>query len=319
MTNPIVVEPRLDSPEHYDLFVATVGFEQRARFIAEHAGINATTLVASAFDARKTLHFARNEQWFRGAGFEVTEVSDRAFADHCQRILTSTAQHCSTDVLRLALDISSMSRLRMAGWIGALEDFGLRASRGSVQTIVVDFLYAPALFSEPSRSGAPITICEPVTPRFAGWSLEPDSPSVAIFGLGYEPDKAVGALEYIEPATVWVFRPRGSDPRYEEELEKANFTLWDLIPAGNVIDYPVDDPFQCFASVEAVVFGALNGTRPVLIPLGPKIFAISSLLVACMHRSKLAVWRVSSGQFEEPRDRIPDGRIVGLRASFHPQ
>jgi hypothetical protein len=313
MNSTVVVTPWGESElvtGSYDLFVATVGFESRARHIAETMRPRAAKYVASAFESRQELAFLANRKWFQNAGFQVPVVSDSEFLEHCQEVLSSI--EVRGQKVRVCIDISSMSRLRMATWVSAVRN-GVDG-----RSVVADFVYAPAVFSGSPGEHAPIVVSKPVVDEFAGWSAEPDKPSVAILGVGYERDKAVGAVQYLEPAAVWVFKPLGQDSRYEPAMERANQALWGVVPEENVLEYPVEKPFEAFMAVEALTFGLLRRMRPVLVPFGPKVFSLCCLLVACVHFPEVAVWRVSSGSYEPAVDRVAQGRVVGIRAEFGP-
>jgi hypothetical protein len=53
----------------------------------------------------------------------------------------------------------------------------------------------------------------------------------------------------------------------------------------------------------------------ILIPFGPKLFALMSLLVATLH-DDVGVWRVSSGTLEAPVSRKPSGHIISVSVVF---
>jgi len=203
-----------------------------------------------------------------------------------------------------------MSRFRIAAVAAALFDHDTAVSYET------DFLYAPSRFLAPSDEEGPIIICKPVIDKLAGWSIQPEKPTMAIFGLGYECDKALGALEYIEAASVWAFLPSGEDKRYDSAMVKANQGFWESLPKTHVFDYRVDDPIDCFTNLEGLLYGKLNSNKPVLVPFGPKLFALNCLLVAFVYYPRVAVWRVSSGPYEPAIDRLPNGRVVGLTVRF---
>jgi len=294
----------------YDVFLAAIGFESRARFIAETLGISAKRRVSCAFSERRELSFATNYAWFRDAGYTLLECDDDGAEESYFNELTKAFADggLQRGLVRLCVDISSLSRVRMASLFAALT----RARRGPVE---VDFLYAEALYDPPSDDEPPIQAAGPVSSLFAGWSEEPEVPCVAIVGLGYERERAVGALELIEPATVWVFRPKSKDQRYDVAIDSANELLWDLERIG-IADYAVDRPLECFVRLESLAYGALGSARPVIVPFGPKLFALNALLVAALHWPKVTVWRVSSGQLEKAVDRRPEGSVHGLRVKF---
>jgi hypothetical protein len=293
----------------YDGFVAVVGYEQRARFIATKLHDRAAQHFACAFADRKVLSFEENLEWFTEVGFQVDQRTDNEFRDWCRSVISKITDNERNSV-RIAVDISSMSRLRIASLVASLCEIS------GEKDIQVDFFYAPARYSRGSYQEGPIITSEPVINFFAGWSSEPERAAVTIVGLGTEQDKAVGAIEYLEPGEVWVFKPTGEDEKFDEEVVRANKALLKALLARRIIEYRVDQPYQCFISLESLTYGTLELSRPILVPFGPKIFTLCCLLVAVMHYPKVTVWRVSSGQFGSAVDRIPNGKIVGLTVDF---
>jgi hypothetical protein len=293
----------------YSAFMAAVGFETRARFVAESKMPTSDLKFACAFDNNKEHAYFDNLDWYERNQYDVEEHGDDQFESWCKKTLTA-AQSVERDTLRLGIDISSMSRFRIAALVATLSELD------TVKPVDVDFFYAPSQFVAPLKEEGPIIICEPVLDKFAGWSLEPEQPTVAVFGLGYEYDKALGALEYIEPGSVWAFMPYGEDPRYEAGVTIANEAFRESVPPSQVFEYNVDQPLDCYRNLESLLHGKLKTSKPILIPFGPKIFALNCLLVACLYYPSVAVWRVSSGPFEPAVDRVSNGKIVGVRVEF---
>jgi hypothetical protein len=314
MTRSVTVNSLIPQPDQpYDLFVASLGFETRARFLLSRFGQLATKKVACGFESRKEHSYRDNYNAFRSAGFEVADHREEDFAAWWTKILGAAVESRKGNdrALRLCVDVSSMSRYRMATIVGSF----LELNHGP--PIIADFLYSVAVFSQPPQDGGgPIAVCAPATSVFSGWWTEPEQPSVVVFGLGYEEGKAVGALEYLEPKLVWAFRPTGEDRRYDAALELANANLWDVVPRQNIISYQVDRPFECFSMLESLSYGNTVSSRVTLVPLGPKIFSLCCLLVASVQWPKVAVWRVSSGQNEPALDRRPSGKVIAIRAAF---
>jgi hypothetical protein len=303
--------PGVSNEAPYDLFIATVGYETRARFVAESLNVQSKMKVACAFDNNKVHSYVQNLSWYKRAGYAVEEKSEDTFESWCEDVLKVVAQKAKGGGIRLGIDISSMTRFRIAALVAAIFDHESR------QTFKADFLYAPASFSPPpEQEEAPIIVCKPVLDKWAGWSVEPENPTLAVFGLGYECDKALGALEYIEPGSVWAFMPSGENPSYDSAVRKANETFFESIPKSHVFQYRIDEPLECFSSLESLVYGKLKSTKPLLMPFGPKLFALNCILVACVHFPSVAVWRVSSGPYEPPLDIVASGKVVGMQVHF---
>jgi hypothetical protein len=203
-----------------------------------------------------------------------------------------------------------MSRTRLAAVV--VEAYNYCSERDSV---VVDVLYAPAAFAKPPTHEPPVAVSEAAAPEIAGWWSDPGTPAAVIVGLGYEVGKAVGALEYFEPGAAWAFVPSGDDSRYDQEVDKANRTLWSFVPKPGRLPYKVMRPFECLQALESLTNGLTATYRPILVPFGPKIFAVCAVLVGLQHQPDVAVWRISSGELEKPIDRSAAGRVTGLRIS----
>lgn len=211
--------------------------------------------------------------------------------------------------MRICVDISSMSRPMMAQVV-----FGL--SRLRKIDLAVEFVYCPAKYDPPPKSTMPIMQSGPVIPEYAGWSTRPDFASTLVVGLGYEYGRALGALEYLEPSAAWAFTALGDDRRYEKAVKKANDDLWNILAKDRIYEYKIAGPYDVACKLESLVYGLIQYSRPTLLPLGPKIFAIVCLLVAEIHYPAVTVWRVSGDQFETPTDRVADGNIVSFHVKF---
>lgn len=310
MNQPIVKPFSISSMRgeciEYDAFFSTVGFETRARAVAEAFRPRARRLIACAFPDRKELSYEENLAWFSQAGYTVDERSDVLFKPWFREMILSI-QKDEVNQYKIAIDVSSTSRLRLAIMVDVLR--GMRQLR----PMAVDFLYSIARFSPPIIADVPNVHVGPVLKSFAGWSLNPDQPAVAVVGLGYEENKALGAVEHLQASQVWAFSPTSPVPEYDEALESANQIFFDSLPVGSRIPYRVEQPFECFVALESLTERCLRSSGVVLLPFGPKIFAVCALLVACVHESA-AVWRVSAGGLEPAVDRVASEYICGLSA-----
>lgn len=304
------VDPSQLVGRHYSRVLATLGYEQRAVFASSELKPSGADRVAWSFPERQVLAFDTNRQWYEDCGFRLPTIDDDT-ADGWLKAWVEEAAGKAEERCRVWCDISSMSRRRLACIVAAAMNARLKART------TVDFVYSLAEWSHPVVESEPIVRAGAVHPFFAGWSPQPVLPVIAIIGLGYEPDKAVGAYEYLEAASVWTFAPEGGDARYRRDMLRANSSLLQKVPIAQRVTYPVKQPGACFRSVEGVAYGCGEAGRPVLLPFGPKMFALCSLLVSCLHRD-VPVWRITSEQHGDPVDRRPSGDIVALRAMFEP-
>jgi hypothetical protein len=296
-------------PVAFDALVASIGFENRARYFCENHRLRATKKLAYAFTDRNKLGFATNLSFFDSNGFYVDSLESHEFSHSLLQELNSVAS-VNEGELRVCVDISSMSRSRMANVI----EVALMCS--AKRLVVVDFVYCVARYNPPPSEPTFIEVAGPVTPFFAGWTTRPEAPTCAIFGMGYEPDRVIGAIEYLEPGPIRAFIPVGTDPRFLEEVINVNQSLWDEISKEHQTFYKLSEPFNTFVKLESLLYSLKQEYRPILVPFGPKIFTIECLLAAVAHYPSVAVWRVSGGSAMDPIDSEASGEVHVLRAIF---
>lgn len=311
MNVKIRVNPlRQETHKLYDLFVATLGYETRSSFISKKADLKATKNIAIGFTSDQILKYQLNKSWFESAGFEVVEVEDKAFIEVMARACNDACDTRATPEkgrVRIAVDISSVTRLRMAL---ILQFLGMASGSFPIE---VDFYYALAEFSDPPSRVQANTHVGPVLPSLSGWWTEPERPVAAAVGLGYEENRALGAVEHIQASAVFTFIPRSPVQAYTPALHVANRTLLQQVRPENRFEYDVAQPVDTFIALESFAFGITRSHNLILLPFGPKIFALTSMLVAIVHPD-VAVWRVSGS--DEKVDRHATGEIFGLSVDF---
>jgi hypothetical protein len=291
-------------PDEYDLFIATVGYEDRATFISKNLSIRAAERIAVGFTEKHVFNYEANRDWYVREKYTVDEPGEADFGS----LIRSKIQRLgfSSERLRLCVDISSMTRTRLAVLVDTFRQM-------SLPPIDAYFLYAVAAYSPAPKVTFVNRHVGPVLPSFAGWWIHPERPTVAVVGLGYEQNKALGAVEHIQVGEVLLFIPASSERQYSEALELANRTLLKEVRPSGRFYYVVDKPLDCFSDLELLVSSLLHDSNPILLPFGPKIFTLTSLLVAAVHPTA-AVWRVSGA--EEPTDRVAAGEVTGISACF---
>jgi hypothetical protein len=210
-------------------------------------------------------------------------------------------------VANIRIDISSATRYRLAVMIDCLSKMSIRRS------ITVHFVYTIAAFSPPPVGLFANNHVGPILPEYAGWWDQPDRPTCAIVGVGYEQNKALGAVEHVQASDVWLFTPASPIIEYTAELERANVTLFEIIDKANVLRYSVTRPFDLFSTLESLCAGLILKENAIIFPFGPKIFTLSALLAATIH-PEIAVWRVTGA--EEPSNRLSSKIHCGLGVIF---
>jgi hypothetical protein len=311
LTLTSIQDDESSSSMNTDVFIAACGYEGRARAAAQKFHNNAKKRLAIGFASQHELEYETNSEWFRSAGFNLIEVADNEFREIVDLHLANWTS--DRDVARIEVDISSFNRLRLAHLIDSIRSL-------QKKEITVTFRYSIAEFTPPIETSVPTVMVEPVIPQFAGWTTRPDRPPAAIVGLGYEPNKAIGIVDHLEiNNATWAYYPLGPIPEYQQSVLEANKSLLDIIQTdGRCQPYDLNAPAQLFHEMNSLVHTLKPHFNAVLIPFGPKLFALVALLVATMH-DDVGVWRVSSGSLEAPVSRKPSGHIVSVAVIFRDQ
>jgi len=300
------------SLEEYDAFFATIGYEERSSYLAQNFKPKAKKKFATGFDKSRVLNYNSNKKWYKTNKFLINEISDEDYINwvrHEIKILANKKKN-----LKFVFDISSVTRTRMASIVEALSTIDTFFAE-------VDFFYSYSEFFKPSNNlNSPIEHSGPVIPFFAGWSVNPEMPLSAIIGMGFEGNMALGICEYLELQNIFPFIPTGHDKKFDEVINDENKILTDLLErysaSKNINYYMFDEPYSLLLKLESLAYGLIEKSRPIIIPFGPKIFSLISLLISCIYYPKIGVWRVSSGSIGAPTERKPSGKVVGLRVLF---
>ena len=293
--------------QRFDILVAVLGFETRARYIATQLEGQYDKGVCFAFQNRQDVAFEENRKFYQSLDFEIVDWQDDI---ECSDIGTFLAELCAKidrttqDNISIAIDVSSMTRSMSAKIIYALINI-LDIEKPYQITI----LYAPAKFSAPKAEQSQIKVAGPVIPEYSGWTLYPELPTYAVLGLGYEYGKALGALDYLDVSDTILFRPLGNDEKFVEAVNEVNDDLIQMVGCNHVMEYEVNDPYDTFIKLRSLISGLQRNGRVILIPFGPKIFHVMCLILAETFQSDLSVWRISPGDKEIAVDSEANGHI----------
>jgi hypothetical protein len=295
----------------YECLLCSLGYESRSRALAEHISFGPSP---AAIHAAGFLHghgeaYVDNRQVLQNLDAEIFETNDEDFRAWAMGWFNTTPHR------RVAIDISSMSRPRIAALVEAIQAAGN-------ENLVADFLYVPQAYKGPALPLEVPAALGPVSAAFAGWETDVERPLVILFGLGYEPLRAAAAIDALEPALAVPFFPHGSNPAFVNDVEVANADVLRLDNQGvtKPRDYRIEDPFTCFAQIDALIskYVEREEARPLLLPLGPKIFALVCLLASAVRNPPVPVWRASPGLLDKPVDQEPEDTLVTLQVSAAP-
>jgi hypothetical protein len=297
-----------DIPAHaYHGVLGSLGYESRSRMIPLQLA-SSEVKVAPAFVGQHVGAYETNRRELEAADFDVTPVADPDFPELVRRFVAAAAKSAGEVVCRVAFDISSMSRWRIASVVEELtaDDAGGRT--------VADLLYAPAEFTPPFDADVPVLSVEPVSAYLSGWWDDLDQPLATIIGVGYESEHASSAVDRLEPEDSFVFVPHGADSRYLIEVEAANEPLLKAAQHSNTIgSYEVTEPYATLQALDTLIRRLRRDHRIAIVPLGPKVFAACAAIAGCLHHPAVQLIRVTANDRREPIDSRIDGTVCGLR------
>ena len=293
----------------FDLLIVCLGYETRSLYIAEKCREMAKRHLALAFQKRLVGNYDYNRSFFEENNFSILPFDQLEFSYLFNRELIGAITGLEGRP-RILVDISSMSRPMIAT---VAVELGKIATTLGVEVI---FVYCPAAFTKPSDIRHPVAVSQPVIPELAGWSNQPERSVATIVGLGFEYDQALGAIEYLEPAATWTFIPFGEDDRFDKAVAVANSDLLVELTSDRIVYYDVTNPYKCFVELEALAYGLMDNMRPIIVPFGPKIFALFAVLIGVIHAPNVTIWRVSGDQNGEREDRVASGKIISLTTVF---
>lgn len=203
------------------------------------------------------------------------------------------------------VDITVMTRHRLAEVICMLIN-----SLGKGSTITIS--YSLSCYVEPPKGLQPSSkVCE-ISSELTGKIGDLCLPTSLILGIGYEEGKALGVVNYLDSEYVFYFIPRGSDERFDEEVMEKNKNLLIDAHIKSLNFYEVNNPVTCYRRLKELICSLQTNTRPLLMPLGPKIFAALSTVLGKELYPNLPVWRVSSEHQETPVERRASGEVISF-------
>ncbi|KAB2824222.1 transcription elongation factor GreB [Aliivibrio finisterrensis] len=215
---------------------------------------------------------------------EFQSIQVFSFDDDIVEVLRQTSK--SDGSTKIAIDISLIDRKSLA------ELFSIVARMAMVYSYEIRIIYTLAEYSPPSGEAHPNNDVKPVSNFFSGWSNRPGMPILSVVGLGYERDKAVGAVEFLESSEAFLYIPQSKEDKYYTDVIRENSRLMGAYPESNRFSYELESPTETIYSLDSVISANKNKYKIVLLPFGPKIFYALSLLSSIAH-PEVSVWYVS--------------------------
>ena len=287
------------SARRYDIFIYGLGFETRSTAVVSHVDEDCKTFALKMPEFRihayeKNVRFAKTRQHIVISDFEhfVGETLPTIFRRQDQKSL------------RIGFDISSVNRIM-------LTEVVMQIARQARQSDVVEIIYCPAAYAEPSWAFPQIERLGPISPAFSTLG-DQTKPLCLILGAGFEAGTSMGIINQLEPRLSYCFWGTGVDSRFDRAAHRANFDFEFGVYNTRVTSYDITDPKGAFSTIESTIFGLSQTYRIIMIPMGPKIFTLLTLLVGVTYLGEIAIWRVQHNRMNSP-DSLPNEYCIWSR------
>ena len=250
-----------------DLFITTLGFESRTTTVARmYESVSCRKIALEPTNPVKEYAFQENLRYFREHGFELIQVpSEIPDVDAVFQGLNGKNMH-------VALDCTSMHPTwyyEFFKWFDEKQD-GDEKVRMRIAYTMADYVRQPG-----SRKVREIF-------DFLKDDAKPaNGKKVAlILGLGQEKNVSDSIYKLVNPDVLYLFyADPPADKKFVEKVFINNHNLINEAPIRNLVAYPIRNGQAIYQSLINTILPLRDEYSIVLIPQGPKIFSVVSLLV----------------------------------------
>jgi len=292
----IIPEPKKD----FDFAILGLGYESRSTYSHLQNKFNCDT-VALGYDQQTEENvYKKNKKYFRDEGVKVIEGGHQDISNYIENLTEKFK--APTNII---LDISVMSRQRLSSIMIKLIRNLPKDSSLTISYSISSYIPAPT-------ESSPIKEIGPVSSELSGVIGGLEKPVSIIIGLGYEKNKALGIYNYFDTKSNLVFTliPKSQEHQFESDVKKNNNILLSNIPQKNQHYYDTANPYNTYLDLKALYQTLKEISRPILIPLGPKILTAINVVIGLQFSPNIPVWRVSSNHTEKPIDRAARGEEI---------
>lgn len=294
------IEPENLGDLKADLFITTLSHESRSTKIARMLErLNCRKIALYHEDQNQDFSFGENRAYFQDNGFEFIRVLNDV------PDVGSVFEGLTNGEVSVMFDCTSMPPrwyFEFFSWLGEgheLENVTLRlvyTLTGYVDEVsarkvkgVKDFLKTDTKSKKRKKA--------------------------LILGLGHEPNVSEAIHKIIKPDLLFLYYTDPPvDRRFVEQVFVNNHALINATPIRNLVAYPINNAQMIYQSIIDTILPLRTEYDIILIPQGPKIFSVTSMLVYFTYPDTV----ISHPVFKRPQilDREPCGEPVILDIYF---
>lgn len=206
------------------------------------------------------------------------------------------------------IDVTSFDRHLLARTLQEIFSLGAIVKK-------VRIAYFPRVYKDPSDQLENVVSFGPISSAFIGEASFSRENLSLIVGAGFEYGRIVGAMDMLEPERTYCLFPKSSDGRFEAAIFRNNLDFSFLENKDLLQPYFLERPDSLYFELRRLVEFELRERNVLLLPLGPKLFAAISLVVAILLHPAVMVWRHSTVSVLSPSS-TDDALASGQNHSF---
>jgi len=285
-----------------DLFITGLGYESRSTTVARRFENNSCKKIGlENRNVIKEFSYQDNSKYLEQQGFEIIRVESE-LPD-----VDAIFQSLSGDTINVAIDCTNMPPIWYYEFFKWFDE--KQAGDGSVRMRIA---YTMARYVRQPGSRKVKEIFD-----FLKDEVRPaNGKKVAlILGLGQEKNVSDSIFKMINPDLLYLYyADPPAEKRFVEKVLVNNHNLINEAPIRNLVAYPIRNAQTIYQSLINIILPLRNEYTIVLIPQGPKIFSVVSMLI---HMGYPDI-KISYPRFKKPpaADREPKDDPVVLDILF---
>ncbi len=294
--------------EKIDCIIAASGFHSRCTYLSENISLADISKHLVTYDDNDYIDFRKeNESVFIKLGFRPFMEKARS-GKEIEKLLENVCRNNAFETLNILVDYSCMPKV----WIATILDY-ISKNELPAHRINIFFSYTPKRFLPNIKKIV----------DFIGPIIEPkdliknDKNLTLIAGLDNNHESIVRLARDINPSRIYAFVPEPAfDDAYTKSVIKKNKPLLDKIGHENTIKYPAINQEVINSKLTSLCLELRLNSRIIIVPLGPKTFALTALLLSLRYPD-IKLWDITSRIYKyNPKGGVASGAPVILKVAF---